>query len=202
MAVGKAFLSVVKPFIFGTVAKKADLSDVLSVVQEVRSVKEMIDAKMADRGHERRNVKLGTGGIREIEFLVQTVQVLAGKRIPALLDRSTLGALARFARRKLISIKERDELTAAYIFLRDVEHKLQMVHDLQTHALPESGEELERCAIRAGYDAGDRAKGAARFRDDHERHTEVVHRIFRSLFYAPKTSSLLKATLRVGRPGR
>lgn len=202
MAVGKAFLSVVKPFIFGTVAKKADLSGALSVVQEVRSVKEMIDAKMADRGHERRNVKLGTGGIREIEFLVQTVQVLAGKRIPALLDRSTLGALARFARRKLISIKERDELTAAYIFLRDVEHKLQMVHDLQTHALPESGEELERCAIRAGYDAGDRAKGAARFRDDHERHTEVVHRIFRSLFYDPGRSPLLKATLRVGRPGR
>jgi glutamate-ammonia-ligase adenylyltransferase len=196
MEVGQSFLKMVRPFIFGTAAKKTDLVEALTVVQDVRAVKEMIDAKMADRGHERRNVKLGTGGIREIEFLVQTVQVLAGERVPALLDRNTLGALDRFVPRKLISAKDRDDLTAAYLFLRDVEHKLQMVHDLQTHALPESGEELERCAIRAGYDTGDREKAAARFRADHQRHTEVVNRTFRSLFYEPKTSPVFKATLR------
>lgn len=196
MDVGKAFLKMVKPFIFGTTAKKTGMVEALAVVQDVRTVKEMIDAKMADRGHERRNVKLGTGGIREIEFFVQTLQVLAGKRVPALLDRSTLGALERFVRWKLISAKDRDDLTAAYLFLRDVEHKLQMVHDLQTHALPESGEELERCAIRAGYDTKDREKGAARFQSDHQRHTDMVNRTFRSLFSEPKTSPLLKATLR------
>jgi glutamate-ammonia-ligase adenylyltransferase len=196
MEVGRSFLKMVKPFIFGTAAKKLDLAEALVVVQEVRAVKEMIDAKMADRGQERRNVKLGTGGIREIEFLVQTVQVLAGKRVPVLLDRNTLGALDRFVRRKLIGAKDRDDLTAAYLFLRDVEHKLQMVHELQTHALPESGEELERCAIRARYDTEDREKAAARFRADHQHHTDVVNRTFRSLFYEPKTSPLLKATLR------
>lgn len=196
MEVGRSFLKMVKPFIYGTAAKKLDLAEALVVVQEVRAVKEMIDAKMADRGHERRNVKLGTGGIREIEFLVQTVQVLAGKRVPVLLDRNTLGALDRFVRRELIAAKDRDDLTAAYLFLRDVEHKLQMVHELQTHALPESGEELERCAIRAGYDTEDREKAAARFRADHQHHTDVVNRTFRSLFYEPKTSPLLKATLR------
>ncbi len=196
MDVGKAFLKMVKPFVFGTAAKKPDLAEALTVVQEVRAAKEMIDAKMADRGHERRNVKLGIGGIREIEFLVQTLQVLVGKRVPALLDRSTLGALERFVRWKLISSKERDDLTAAYIFLRDVEHKLQMVHDLQTHALPESGEELERCAIRAGYDAEDRKKGAERFLADHQRHTDFVNRTFRSIFSEPKIAPPLKATLR------
>ncbi|TKS60894.1 MAG: hypothetical protein EWM72_01016 [Nitrospira sp.] len=196
MDVGKAFLKLVKPFIFGTAANQASMVEALAVVQDVRAVKEMIDAKMADRGHELRNVKLGTGGIREIEFFVQTLQVLAGKRVPALLDRSTLGALERFVRWKLISAKDRDDLTAAYLFLRDVEHKLQMVHDLQTHALPESGEELERCAIRAGYDTQDREKGAAQFRADHHCHTDMVHRTFRSLFSEPKTSPLLKATLR------
>lgn len=201
MEVGKAFLSMVKPFIFGR-AKKMEKAGAFAVVQDVRAVKEMIDAKMADRGHERRNVKLGTGGIREIEFLVQTIQVLAGKRLPVLLDRSTLGALERFARRKLISAEKQDALTAAYIFLRDVEHKLQMVHDLQTHALPESGEELERCAIRMGYESDDRAQGATRFSADHARHTDVVHRVFRSLFYEAKTSPLLKATLRLARAGR
>jgi glutamate-ammonia-ligase adenylyltransferase len=196
MDVGQAFLAMVRPFILGAAAKKPALAGALAVVEDVRGVKEMIDAKMADRGHERRNVKLGTGGIREIEFLVQTIQVLAGRRIPALLDRNTLGALDRFVRRKLISSRDRDDLTAAYLFLRDVEHKLQMVHELQTHALPDEGEELERCAVRAGYDADDRKRGAERFRADHERHTGIVNRMYRSLFYDSKTSPLLRATLR------
>lgn len=193
--VGRAFCAMVKPFIFGPAAMMGK-DTALRIVQDVRAVKEMIDAKMADRGHERRNVKLGTGGIREIEFLVQTIQVLAGKRLPALLDRSTLGALDKFAGKRLLSTSQRDALKAAYLFLRDVEHKLQMVHDLQTHALPESGEELERCAIRMGYACDDRTTCARRFRADHERHTDVVHQLYRSVFYEPKTSPLLKSVLR------
>ena len=194
--VGRAFLKMVKPFIFGSAKQKTELAGALMVVQDVRSVKEMIDAKMADRGHERRNVKLGTGGIREIEFLVQTVQVLAGRQVPVLLDRSTLGSLKRFAARKVMSARERDNLTAAYLFLRDVEHKLQMVHELQTHALPDEGEELERCAIRAGYEGSDRAAAVRKFLADHATHTKVVRTQFRSFFYEPQSSALLKAALR------
>ena len=197
--VGKAFLKSIKPFIFGTTTQKLNLAGALSVVEDVRSVKEMIDAKMADRGHQRRNVKLGTGGIREIEFLVQTVQVLAGRKVPALLDRSTLGSLKRFAAKKLISAGELEALTAAYVFLRDIEHKLQMVHDLQTHALPDESEELERCAIRAGYESGDRVAGLKRFQADHATHTAVVHGQFRSFFYEPKTSKLLRDMLKLVR---
>jgi glutamate-ammonia-ligase adenylyltransferase len=196
-AVGQAFLNMARPFIFG--AGKMDCDGAMAIVQNVRALKEMIDTKMAERGHERRNVKLGIGGIREIEFLAQTVQVLAGKQAPALLDRSTLGALPRFVKRKLISGRERDELTAAYLFLRDVEHKLQMVHDLQTHALPDETEELERCAIRGGYDGSDRTAAAKKFLADHATHTAAVHRVFRSLFYEPKTSPVFKATLRAMR---
>jgi glutamate-ammonia-ligase adenylyltransferase len=194
MPVGQAFLNMARPFIFG--AGKMDGNGALAIVQNVRAVKEMIDAKMAERGHERRNVKLGVGGIREIEFLVQTIQVLAGKRVPALLDRSTLGALTRFVKRKLLSGRERDELTAAYLFLRDVEHKLQMVHDLQTHALPDEAEELERCAIRGGYEGSDRTAAVKKFLEDHVTHTAAVHRAFQSLFYEPNTSPVFKATLR------
>ncbi|ALA57718.1 hypothetical protein [Nitrospira moscoviensis] len=202
MEVGRSFVKMAKPFIFGAAAARGDLGAALAVVRDVRAVKEMIDAKMADRGHERRNVKLGTGGIREIEFLAQTIQVLAGRTIPGLVDRSTLRALDRFLRYRLISTRERDDLRAAYLFLRDVEHKLQMVHDLQTHALPEGGEELERCAVRAGYDAADRTRGAAAFRADHRRHTGLVNRVFRSFFYEPDRSPILKATLRLCRAGR
>ncbi len=193
MAVGQAFLKLVKPFVFGTDSRKADAAAALAIVQDVRAVKDMIDDKMADRGHERRNVKLGTGGIREIEFLVQTVQVLAGKRVPALLDRSTLGSLKRFAAKKLISTKEWDDLTAAYLFLRDVEHKLQMVHELQTHALPDEQEELERCAVRGGYEGVDRTVAVKKFLADHAAHTAVVNKAFKAFFYETKASPLFKA---------
>ena len=193
-AVGQAFLKMIKPFVLG-VGGKLDQDQALAIVQDVRAVKDMIDAKMTDRGHEQRNVKLGIGGIREIEFFVQTIQVLAGRKVSALLDRSTLGSLDRLARKKLLSIKERDALTAAYLFLRDVEHKLQMVHDLQTHSLPAEADELERCAIRMGYGAADRKNAVESFHADHQRHTEMVHRTFQSLFVEPKTSPLLKTTL-------
>lgn len=194
---GRAFVRAVRPFIFGVGKKPPDFAEASVVVEEVRAVKDMIDGKMAGRGHERRNVKLGTGGIREIEFFVQTLQVLAGKQLPAVVDRSTLGALERFARWKLISDQEKDDLTVAYVFLRDVEHKLQMVHDLQTHSLPEEEDELERCAIRMGYGTEDRKKAAAQFLDDCHHHTALVHRTFRSFFLEPTTSPALGVVLRV-----
>lgn len=192
----QAFLKLVKPFVLGT-GGKMDREKASAIVQDVRAVKDMIDAKMTDRGHAHRNVKLGTGGIREIEFFVQTIQVLTGRRVPALLDRSTLGSLNRLAQKKLLSIEDRDALKAAYLFLRDVEHKLQMVQDLQTHALPESSEEVERCAVRMGYGTGDRKNGAELFLVDHQRHTTVVRRMFLSLFSDPENSLLLTAALQV-----
>ena len=93
--------------------------------------------------------------------------------------------------------KERKALAAAYVFLRDVEHKLQMVHDLQTHALPHEAVELERCAVRMGYHPEDRTKGSTQFRADYRLHTELVNRAFRAFFHEPKTSPLLKAVLRL-----
>lgn len=194
-AVGQAFLKMVKPFVLGA-GGKMDRDLAIAIVQDVRAVKDMIDAKMADRGHTQRNVKLGTGGIREIEFFVQTIQVLAGRKVPALLDQSTLSSLKRLANKKLLSVRERDALTDAYVFLRDVEHKLQMVHDLQTHALPDDDIELEKCAIRMGYSAEDRKRAVESFRADHQRYTKMVHRTFQSLFIEPKTSPLFKATLK------
>lgn len=193
---GKAFVKAIKPFIFGVGKKPPDLADAARVVEEVRAVKDMIDGRMVVRGHEHRNVKLGTGGIREIEFFAQTLQVLAGRQLPAVVDRSTLGTLARFARRKFISAQEQQDLTMAYVFLRDVEHKLQMVHDLQTHSLPAEMQELQRCAIRMGYGTEDRTKSVELFLVDHQRYTTVVHRVFQSLFSEPKTSHVLQATLR------
>ena len=126
---------------------------------------------------------------------MQAIQVLCGGRLSAILDRSTMGTLIRFRRCGLLSGAEQAVLTQGYLFLRDVEHKLQMVHDLQTHALPEAPDELIRCAIRLGYSPRDRQAAMNRFVVDYRRHTTSVHRIFRSLFYSPDRSRLLKAAL-------
>lgn len=188
-SVGEAFLSRISSFIYD----RWEARDPAAIVSQVKAVKDMIDAKMAGRGQERRNVKLGRGGIREIEFVVQAAQILCGGKLPDLRDRSTMGALVKLCRHRLLSSKDRQALERAYVFLRNVEHKLQMVHDLQTHALPESSDELARCAIRLGYRASDRRTAGRKFLADYRRHTANVHRIFRSLFDVPARSSLVKA---------
>jgi glutamate-ammonia-ligase adenylyltransferase len=189
LEVGRAFLRRIGPFVYG----RSDAQVPEAILAQIKSVKDMIDAKMADRGQERRNVKLGRGGIREVEFIVQAAQILCGGRQPGLRDRSTLGSLEKLARRRLLSPTDRQALERAYIFLRDIEHKLQMVHDLQTHALPESPDELARCAIRLGYPSADRRKAGQRFLADHRRHTAGVHRIFRRLFDVPGRSRFVEA---------
>ena len=196
MSVGKAFVKMAQTFALAPSSKRPAVEQGLAILKEVRSVKERIDIKMGERGHERRNVKLGVGGIREIEFFVQTIQVLAGRRLPGILDRGTIGSLARLHNAGILSAKQQSSLTCAYQFLRDVEHKLQMVHDLQTHALPDQVDELERCAVRMGYDGADRPAALKQFQADHAAHTTAVHDIFRSFFESPKTSPHFKATLR------
>ena len=195
--VGRSFLKMVRPFMLAPLSEGSDVEQGLKIVEEVRSVKERIDAKMAERGHEQRNVKLGVGGIREIEFLVQTIQVLAGRRLSGILARGTMSSLARLQKAGILSKKQQVDLARAYQFLRDVEHKLQMVHDLQTHALPDQQKDLERCAIRMGYDRDDRPIALKQFQSDLAAHTTAVHHIFRSFFETPRTSAILRKTLRL-----
>ncbi|MBI4468420.1 MAG: hypothetical protein HY650_03755 [Acidobacteria bacterium] len=195
-SVGRAFLRIVRPFVFPNL--QAGVENLL-FFKEVREIKEMIDRKMAERGETGRNVKLGTGGIREIEFLVQAIQVACGRRLAGIRDRSTLGALQRFEKHGLLSGVETEGLSEAYRFLRDVEHKLQMVHDLQTHELPVTPGEIARCAIRMGFAGEDRQVLADRFMSQHRRHTAYVNRIFRSFFYESNSSLLNTVQQSIGK---
>ncbi|TAJ07797.1 MAG: hypothetical protein EPO61_11755 [Nitrospirae bacterium] len=196
LSVGKAFLRLIKPFVLGLRQGPSDVKGATTILAQVKAVKDMIDEKMSQRGQDRRNVKLGTGGIREIEFTVQALQVLCGRRLPAILDRSTLGSLARLRRQRFLSADQEAALAKAYLFLRDVEHKLQMVHDLQTHALPEGDEELAQCAVRLGYGVKNREASRAAFVKACRQHTTLVNGAFRDLFAAPAKSRLLKVALK------
>jgi len=124
------------------------------------------------------NIKLGPGGIREIEFIVQALQLVRGGREPALRLRGTLPALAALRVRGLLPAAAADELFHAYLFLRKVEHRLQYRDDAQTHDLPQDGS--ERAALAEAMSCAD----AAAFDRLLDRHRNNVDRHFDALFAA------------------
>ena len=117
---------------------------------DVRRAKEKIDHKVANQAGGF-NVKLGIGGIREIEFIAQALQLAYGGREPWLRSAQTLIVLARLAEKGYLTEQERAALSSAYSFFRVVEHRLQMEHGAQTHTLPLTNEKLELLARRCGY---------------------------------------------------
>ncbi len=116
------------PYVWRKYLDYAAIADVHSIKRQIHAHKGHGD--IAVRGH---NVKLGRGGIREIEFFVQTQQLIAGGRFPELRGNQTVPMLARLAERGWITEKARDALAKEYYFLRDVEHRIQMIADEQTH---------------------------------------------------------------------
>jgi glutamate-ammonia-ligase adenylyltransferase len=155
IAAGEAVLANLSPFIWRKHLDYAAVADVHAMKRQIHAYKGHGD--IAVEGH---NIKLGRGGIREIEFFVQTQQLIAGGRHPSLRGRETLAMLEVLAEGGWIDADARIELDAAYRFLREVEHRLQMVGDEQTHTLPTDREGLERFAKFLGY-AGRDAFAAA-----------------------------------------
>jgi glutamate-ammonia-ligase adenylyltransferase len=145
-ALGEYILRELEPFVWRKYLDFATLADVHAMKRQIHAYKGHGD--IAVEGH---NIKLGRGGIREIEFFVQTQQLIAGGRNPALRGRGTLEMLAALADGQWISEEARTDLEAAYRFLREIEHRLQMVDDEQTHTLPSDREALERFARFAGF---------------------------------------------------
>jgi len=147
---GEAVVSEIAPFVWRKHLDFAALSDVHDMKRQMQTFRGQ--SEITVEGH---NVKVGRGGIREIEFFAQTQQLIAGGRHPELRVRPTLLALNVLANSNWITFEARDELSRAYEFLRRVEHRLQMVADEQTHALPEEREAVERFANFFGYESRD-----------------------------------------------
>ncbi|HEY1042787.1 MAG TPA: bifunctional [glutamate--ammonia ligase]-adenylyl-L-tyrosine phosphorylase/[glutamate--ammonia-ligase] adenylyltransferase [Telluria sp.] len=134
------------------------------VIEAIRTMHAQIRAEVnrQERLHPERsnNVKLGRGGIREIEFLAQVFQLIRGGRDPALRDRSTRATLRAVAEKGLLAQGVVDELLAAYTFLRNLEHRIQYLDDAQTHAMPANPADREALALMLGM--GDAAQLDAR----------------------------------------
>ncbi len=143
---GGRFLHHLQPFIW---RRNLDFA----AIQDIHSIKRQINAhrggaKIKVPGH---NVKLGRGGIREIEFFVQTQQLIWGGRDPSLRTPTTLGALQGLVAAGQVEDGVAEELTEAYVFLRRLEHRLQMVEDRQTHDLPGDDEGITEIATFMGF---------------------------------------------------
>ena len=142
---GDAFLAELTPYIWRKYLDFAAIADIHSIKRQIHDHRG--HAVVAVAGH---NIKLGRGGIREIEFFVQTQQLIAGGRQPELRGRRTLDMLKALAKFGWIDAATSDELSAAYGRLRTIEHCLQMVNDAQTHTLPDDAEGLAVIARMAG----------------------------------------------------
>src|SRR5262245_13346284 len=143
---GGAFLKEIAPFVWRKYFDFAAVADVHAMKRQIHAYRG--HDEIAVEGH---NIKLGRGGIREIEFFAQTQQLIAGGRNPSLRDRDTLTTLDKLCEDKWIDQSARDAMKEAYCFLRSVEHRLQMMNDEQTQTLPAERAGVEGFARFLGF---------------------------------------------------
>ena len=153
LALGARFLEAIRPFVWRRGLDFAAVADIHAMKLRIdqhrgTALTASLDPVARIAGH---NVKLGEGGIREIEFMAQTLQLVWGGRDPSFRTPITLTALRLFARAGLIPVPAAAELATAYRFLRRVEHRLQMVADRQTHGIPTAPSDIVRIAVFMGY---------------------------------------------------
>jgi len=156
IAAGEAFLKRLRPFVWRRHLDYAAIRDVQDMMHRIRDHKGLSGAIDA-RGHD---VKLGRGGIREIEFFAQTRQLIAGGRDASLRTRKTLEALNALEAAGHIPVGMAQTLTEHYTALRDIEHRIQMLEDAQTHIVPRNSDALQRLAALSGYDTVDTFQSA------------------------------------------
>lgn len=149
IAAGEAFLKSLTPFIWRRHLDYAAIEDAYDMLERIRSHKGL-SGPIEVPGH---NVKLGRGGIREIEFFAQTRQLILGGRSPQLRDPRTVPTLDALAGQGWVERETAKELAEAYRTLRTTEHRLQMLEDAQTHRMPANNEGLARVADLAGYES-------------------------------------------------
>ncbi|EAR50864.1 Glutamate-ammonia-ligase adenylyltransferase [Oceanicola granulosus HTCC2516] len=173
IAAGERFLETLTPFVFRKHLDFAAIQDAHDMRLKIRDHKRLGGALVLE-GHD---MKLGRGGIREIEFFTQTRQLIAGGRDSSLRVRGTIDGLAALARAGWIAETTADSLTRHYRAHREVEHRLQMINDAQTHQLPRDEEGFARLAAFMGTDVAALRKGL-------EERLSAVHELTED-FFAP-----------------
>jgi len=168
------FLEPLASFVYGTALS----------IEEIRKIKDL-KLEIERRGGDERQVKAGRGGIRDVEFTVQFLQLLSGREYVEVRVAGTLPALDRLTEAGILTAEERDVLRDAYLFLRLAEHRIQTLFEIRTHTLPAHEDDLRRLAVRMGL-RRDGEDPLETFRRLHARHTGaargMLERLFHNLF--------------------
>jgi glutamate-ammonia-ligase adenylyltransferase len=183
---GEAFIAMVVPFVYPD-----ELAP--NAIDEVRQVKVRLEEYVRARGKAGTEVKRGWGGIRDVEFAVQLLQIVHGRRDHLLREPNTLRALATLADEGYVAPVDADGLSLAYRFLRTLEHRLQIVRDLQTHELPADRHARDVLARSLGLEGPDELAA------EYERQTTLVRGLHERLFYRPLLEAFAGPT--APRPG-
>ena len=169
------FLKLIEPFKY---RKYLDLK----AVEEISNMKEKIDRNVKSEVKPLLNVKNGYGGIREIEFFIQTLQLLYGGKDPRIREKSSLATLKKLYEGKYIGFEEFNILTRSYKFLRTVEHRLQILDGRQTQLIPDKENEFAKLAKRLEYIKEGNLDEPTLFKNDYSFFTASVREIFDALF--------------------
>lgn len=173
---GEEFLSRLEPWVYRKYLSRADITG-------IRALKRRIEHRTEREGAEATDVKTGRGGIRDVEFVIQFLQLLNGGDLPEVRTQNTLEGIARLEGAGCLTHQERTILAENYATLRKIEHRLQVMFDLQTHRLPKSEDQLRRLALRLGYSDTAGQDALARFRAEYQRITELNRKILDHLLH-------------------
>jgi glutamate-ammonia-ligase adenylyltransferase len=171
ISLGEELLKRLKPFVY---RRYLDFG----MIEDIKVMKQKINTSLSRKEEGERNLKLGRGGIREIEFFIQTQQLINGGTKPQLQQRNSLKMLQILQEEQLITATDQQSLSHAYQFLRMVEHRIQIVQEQQTHSLPKDQHGLDLLARRCGFSC------AADFHFSLEEHRQRVNYIFDDLFHS------------------
>jgi [glutamine synthetase] adenylyltransferase / [glutamine synthetase]-adenylyl-L-tyrosine phosphorylase len=173
---GRELLDRLEPWIYRRYLSLTDIAG-------IKSLKRRIERRAEGEGGDLRNVKTGRGGIRDVEFVIQFLQLLNGSVLPEARTSNTLDAIARLEQSGCLTHQERTILEDNYSFLRKLEHRLQIMFDLQTHLLPEDRGELAKLAVRMGYTSTPHVSALTSFSSDYSQRTKVNRKILDHLLH-------------------
>ena len=182
----KQFLEMTRPFVWPEILAP-------DAVREARAMKERSETELKRKGVGERELKRGPGGIRDIEFAVQLLQRVHGRQDNSIRSANTLNALGELSAGGYVEPEEARQLSEAYIFLRTVEHRLQLWDEQQTHTLPTDGDARLRLARVLGYRDSGRVSALSAFEQEHRRWQVIVRSIHERLFFAPVLDTLAGA---------
>ncbi|HEX2475423.1 MAG TPA: hypothetical protein VHK01_11785, partial [Lacipirellulaceae bacterium] len=165
LELGRDLLARLEPWIYRKYLSLADITG-------IKSLKRRIERRVESEGGDLRNVKTGQGGIRDIEFVIQFLQLLNGGALPQVRTGNTLDAIARLEQAQCLTPDERSKLEDNYSLLRKLEHRLQIMFDLKTHLLPSERDELAKLAVRMGYSDTRNSTALQSFKEDYARRTK------------------------------